>query len=151
MSKAANVTKYDAGPSGDNYIADGYIKTVEKIWYDTYAMGAATALASGTTIDIAKIPANKKIMGVELYFPALSTGAASTGSTISIGYRTLAGVTSSTTFLDAGEAVAGVLTLRANQGIGTVVASGGYTVYLTIGRIATTTTNSTITSIVRYT
>ena len=29
--KAANKTKYDAGGSGDNVIADGFIKTVEKV------------------------------------------------------------------------------------------------------------------------
>jgi hypothetical protein len=149
--KAANVTKYDAGGTGDNIIGDGYIKTVEKIWYDTYTLAAATALASHDTIDLAWIPANKKIMDIVLYFPALSTGATATGTTISLGYKDKDGVTSATTFLSAGEACAGIYTLRANQGIGTVVGSGGYKIIAYIGRIATTTTAATITSIVRYT
>ena len=35
MAEAANVAKYNAGGSGDNIIADGYIKTVEKVWIDS--------------------------------------------------------------------------------------------------------------------
>lgn len=153
MAKAAYVTKYDAGGTGDNIIPDGYIKTVEKVWLDSFTMATATNIPTGAsgTIDIAVIPNNKKITSVELYFPALSTGAALTGSTITIGTRTSAGATSSTLLLSAGEAAAGVLTLKANANIPFAIADGYNRVYMEIGRLATTTTASTIKSIVRYT
>ena len=151
MAKAANVTKVDAGGSGDNNVGDGQIKTVEKVWLDSYTMATATAIVTGTTLDIAIVPNNKKITSVDLFFPALSTGAASTGTTITIGTRTSAGVTSTTTLLSAGEAVAGVLTLSANQNIPHAIADGYNRVCITFQRIATTTTASTIRSIVRYT
>lgn len=77
--KAANVTKYDAGGSGDNVIADGYIKSVEKIWQDSYSF--TSVLTTADTITIATVPANKKITSVEVYFPALTP----TTSTINVG------------------------------------------------------------------
>ena len=66
----ANKTKYDAGGSGDNCIADGYIKSVEKIWMDSLAFTAV--LTTADTVCIATIPKNKKITAVEVYFPALT-------------------------------------------------------------------------------
>lgn len=72
--KAANVTKYTASGSpgsGDNYIADGYIKTVEKVWIDSYYVSAA--IPTTTSIHIGKVPANKKLTDVIVYFPALTT------------------------------------------------------------------------------
>jgi hypothetical protein len=151
MAKAAYVTKYDAGGTGDNLIPDGYIKTVEKVWIDSYTFSAA--IPSDTTIDIAVIPQNKKITSIDLFFPALSTGAAATGSTISIGVRAGTTETGSTLFLSAGEAAAGVVTLSANAAAGLFTAMTGTTnrIYLQIGRIATTTTAGTIKTIVRYT
>jgi len=74
--KAANVTKYDAGGSGDNIIEDGYIKTVEKVWLDTYSVAAA--IPSTTSISIGKVPKGKKLTGVIVYLPVLS-GVATTG------------------------------------------------------------------------
>jgi hypothetical protein len=149
MADATNVTKYKAGGSGDNIIPDGYIKTVEKVWLDSYAF--TTGIPSNTDLDIAIIPANKKITDVRLSFPSLSTGAAATGTTISIGTRIIStGVTNSTVFLSAGEASTGVVGLAATQGFQTVT-SAETAIYLRFGRIATTTTNSTIRSIVRYT
>ncbi len=68
--KADNVTKYDAGGSGDNYIADGYIKTVEKIWIDSYTVAAA--IPSTTSILIGKIPKGKKLTDVIVHLPVLS-------------------------------------------------------------------------------
>jgi len=78
--KAGNVTKYDAGGSGDNVIADGYIKTVEKVWIDSYTMAFT---GTNDTIHIAKLPANKKITGIvcEIY-----STASQTSGTVSIGY-----------------------------------------------------------------
>lgn len=151
MAKAANVTKYDAGGGGDNVISDGYIKTVEKVWMDSYAF--TSAIPSGTTLEIAQIEKNKKITGIDLIFPSLSTGAAGTGTTISIGIETAAGVTSSTLFLNAGEASTGVKTLSLNEvdGFQYVTTSSLNTIYCTFGRIATTTTAGTIKSIVKYT
>lgn len=151
MAKAANVTKWDAGGSGDNIISDGYIKSVEKVWLDSYAFTAA--IASNSTLDIAKIPENAKVVSIDLYFPSLSTGAAATGTTINIGARNAAGTTANTLFLSAGEASTGVLTLSANavDGIQYVATGGTNTIYLHFSRIATTTTAGTIKSVVRYT
>ena len=75
--KAANVTKYDAGGSGDNIIADGYIKTVEKVWLDSFVN--TTAMTTADTLTIASIPPNKKITGVEVYW---SLAPAPTNATI---------------------------------------------------------------------
>ena len=149
MASATYVTKYDAGAAGDNVIPDGYVKNVEKIWIDTYAFTAA--IASGTTINIAVLPANKKITGIDVFFPSLSTGASGTGTTISLGYQATSGTaTGGQTFLADGEAYTGVLTLRANKIAPTVTSALSY-VTLKTDRIATTTTAGTITTIVRYT
>lgn len=78
--KGVNVTKYDAGGSGDNYIADGLIKTVEKIWTDSYTVTAAVTTAD--VIKIAKIPKGKKLTSVEIYLPALGV---TTNSSIKLG------------------------------------------------------------------
>ena len=86
MAEAANVTKYNAGGSGDNVIADGYIKTVEKVWIDSYTIAFTN---TNTTIDIAVLPANKKITSVvaEIY-----TTVSQTSATVSIGFSTDAAV-----------------------------------------------------------
>lgn len=80
MEKAANVTKFDAGGSGDNYISDGYIKSVEKIWMDSYTIAFTN---TNTTIDIAKIPANKKITSIDII---IETTAAQSSGSISVGH-----------------------------------------------------------------
>lgn len=77
---ASNVAKYVAGGSGDNIIADGYIKTVEKVWLDSYTIAFTN---TNTTIDIAVLPENKKITRI---IAEITTTAAQTGGTISIGY-----------------------------------------------------------------
>ena len=82
MAQAANVTKYNAGGSGDNYIADGYIKTVEKLWIDSYTIAFTN---TNTTIDIAVLEANKKITGMDII---IETTASQTSGTVSIGYST---------------------------------------------------------------
>jgi len=78
---AANVTKYNAGGSGDNYIEDGYIKTVEKIWLDNYTL-TSNVTATTATIDIAIIPDNKKITGIDVL---IQTSASQTNGTVAIG------------------------------------------------------------------
>jgi len=69
--KSANVTKYDNGGSGDNYIGNGLIKSVEKIWTDTYVLGSVT---TNDSICIARIPANKQLIDVIVHMPATSDG-----------------------------------------------------------------------------
>ncbi len=82
MAQASNVTKFTAGGSGDNIIADGYIKTVEKVWIDSYTIAFTN---TNTTIDIAVLEANKKITSIEAY---IYTTVSQTGGTVSIGFST---------------------------------------------------------------
>ena len=157
MASAKNVTLYDAGGSGDNIIADGYIKTVEKVWLDSYA--GTAAIPTHTTIDIAVLPDNKKITGIDLFFPASISGAAAsgTGTTLSLGIRNAAGTTNSTLFLNAGECLTATTQLSMNTvtGFQYVTSAGPSVVFITVGRLATTVTGTTtaplIKSIVRYT
>ena len=88
MAEAANVAKFNLGGSGDNYIADGYIKTVEKVWIDSYTIAFTN---TNTTIDIAVLPANKKIVGIDV---ELYSSTSQTNGTVSIGYSTDASVNS---------------------------------------------------------
>ena len=80
MAEAANVTKYNACGSGDNVISDGYIKTVEKVWIDSYTIAFTN---TNTTIDIAVVPKNKKITSVNVL---INTTASQTNGTVSIGF-----------------------------------------------------------------
>lgn len=80
MAASANVTKYQAGGSGDNVIADGYIKTVEKVWIDSYTIAFTD---TNSTIDIAVLPENKKITSIVV---EIATTASQTSGTVSIGY-----------------------------------------------------------------
>lgn len=73
---SANVTKYDAGGSGDNYIKDGLIKTVEKVWTDSYTLAAVTTTLSA--ISLGKVPKGKKITDVIVYLPAWGTATTAT-------------------------------------------------------------------------
>ena len=86
MPASANVTKYNAGGSGDNVIADGYIKAVEKVWIDSYTIAFT---GTNSTIDIAVLPENKKITSIDVL---LDTTASQTNGTISIGFSTDASV-----------------------------------------------------------
>ena len=81
-TSAANLTKYYAGGSGDNIIADGYIKTVEKIWLDSYTIAFTNTL---TTILIAELPENKQITGIVV---DILTTASQTSGTVSLGLVT---------------------------------------------------------------
>lgn len=85
--KGAFVTKFDAGGSGDNVIGNGYIKSVEKIWTDSWA--GTEILSSNDTIKIAVIPAQAKVTDVQVYWPVCTNAADSlatmcicTGSTM---------------------------------------------------------------------
>ena len=69
--KSANVTKAAAGGSGDNYIGDGIIKSVEKIWTDSYTSTAD--LSTACCIVLADLPTNKKVTSIEVTIETLST------------------------------------------------------------------------------
>lgn len=140
--KAANVTKYDAGGTGDNYIADGYIKSVEKIWMDSYAV--TSAITTADTITIAKIPANKKITSIDVYLPVLGT---TTNSTVSIGNSTSATAYGTKSTWDT---TAEDLIHANNAGIQSVM-SADTDILLAFTSVATTITGGTIKTIVRYT
>jgi hypothetical protein len=79
-TSSANLTKYYAGGSGDNYIPDGYIKTVEKIWMDSYTIAFTN---TNTTIQIAELPPNKKIVSINV---EIATSTSQSSGTVSIGY-----------------------------------------------------------------
>ena len=88
MAEATYVAKYTLGGSGDNVIPDGYIRTVEKVWIDSYTIAFTN---TNTTIDIAKVPENKKITSIVAY---IYSTAAQTSGTVSIGFSTDANVDS---------------------------------------------------------
>ena len=71
--KAMNVTKFDSGGRND-YIADGYIKSVEKVWIDSYAVTAGLSPTEGSIL-IGYLPKNKKLIDVVVYTPSLMTKA----------------------------------------------------------------------------
>lgn len=79
--KGANVTKFDNGGSGDNIVANGYIKSVEKVWIDSWA--GTAVLGSNDTIKIAVVPGGSKITDVVVNWP-LSTNAADSLATMCI-------------------------------------------------------------------
>ena len=88
MAAGTYTTKYQAGGSGDNIVPDGYIKTVEKVWLDSYTIAFTN---TNTTIDIAVLDANKKVTSISAY---IYTTAAQTSGTVSIGFSTDAAVDS---------------------------------------------------------
>lgn len=153
--KAANATKYDAGGSGDNIVPDGYIKTVEKVWIDSYSVSAV--IPSTTSILIARVPANKKVTDIVVHMPVVGSPATNstvyccTGATTStspyFGILTLNGDAQKTTF-DCG--TAGTLRLAANGTKMGVALPTDVGIYIMISP-ATTVTGGTIRSIVRYT
>jgi hypothetical protein len=151
--KAVNVTKYDAGGSGDNIIADGFIKTVEKVWIDTYTTGTTT-IATTSSILIGKVPKGKKLTDVIVYLPVLS-GAATT-STV---YLDTAATTSVTPWggalqaLGTGDnavATATISTVRLGQTKAFAEMPADVDLYIMINP-ATTITAGTIKTIVKYT
>jgi hypothetical protein len=151
--KGANVTKYDAGGSGDYVIADGYIKAVEKVWMDSFTFTAVITTAD--TIQIATIPPNKKITDVIVYYPAITP----TTSTIQVGVTgdTDKFITASAVVAESGAAggQAARYVARMNNVDGFQYVTTGTTntsIYLSIGVTAMTApTAGTITTMVKYT
>ena len=154
-NKATNVTKYVAGGSGDNIIPDGYIKTVEKVWLDTYVFSSAATIGSGMVIDIAVVPAGKKITGIEVSGLRPSQISATSTNAISIGARFGTGtVTNATQFLAA--TTLGTITfdntpIRANANLNIEVTSSTHTIFLHFTAASPSITAGTIATKVYYT
>jgi hypothetical protein len=151
--KGANVTKLDAGGSGDNIIAQGLVKTVEKVWLDTYTYSSSATIGSGLVIEIAAIAQGRKITGVDVY--GVGTLTATSTNTISIGTKLASGVTNATLFLAA--TTLGTLGIRqfdvisANTGLYTELTGGTNKIILTFGAANPSVTGGTLYTKVRYT
>jgi hypothetical protein len=152
-NKATNVTKYDLGGSGDNVIADGFIKTVEKVWIDSYVFSSAATIGTGMVIDIAKIPENKKINGIEVYGVGGGKLSATSANAVAIGARYGTGaVTNGTQFLAA--TTYGTTTvdpILSNLNVGVAVTGSAHTIFLHFLTATPSITAGTITTIVKYT
>jgi len=159
--KSGNVTKYDAGGSGDNYIADGYIKSVEKVWIDEYT-NTTNAITSGDTILIGYVPKNKKITEVIVHMPALTAGKTSAG-TLMIGSAATILYTAANTYLGPMQAdgyqteaynMSTATTLRLQPSKFATITDKRVGLYLKLipaNILATTVTAATIRSIIKYT
>lgn len=79
-NQASNVTKYNAGGSGDNIIADGFVKSVEKVWLDSYTIAFTL---TKTTVDIAVLPDNKKLTGL---YVQIETTVTQTNGSLALGW-----------------------------------------------------------------
>ena len=151
--KSDNVTKYDAGGGGDNYIADGFIKSVEKIWIDTYTISAAIATTS--SLLIARLLKNKKVTDIVVHMPVVGSPAtnttiyACTGATTAVTtYFGALTLNNQKTTFDAGTTATLTLTGLNTKIVTALPVDAG--IYLMINP-ATTITGGTITTIVRYT
>lgn len=154
--KAANATKYVSGPALNNTIPDGNVKTVEKLWVDSFAF--TSVLTTADTLVIAYIPKFKKIMGVDVYLPS---GFAPTSATINVGISgsTSLLVSSSTAYVIGNLAATGSTVLVTNRvtmntvdGVAYEVLNDNTPIYLSIGVTAMTSpTAGTIKTVVRYT
>lgn len=152
-NKANNITKYDAGGTGDNIIADGFIKTVEKVWIDTITVSASNTVGVGAIFDIAKIPVGKKVTGVEVYGVGGGLLSATSTNAMSIGARFgTTAVTNATQFL--GASTYGNLTVNpvlAVSNIGVEVTGSTHTIFLQFTAASASITGGTITTKVKYT
>jgi len=74
--KGVNTTKFDAGPSGDNAIDQGFVNADIEVWSDSYE---ASALAIASTIDIAELPAGAKVHRIDVYHDALGAATLDVG------------------------------------------------------------------------
>ncbi len=81
---ASNVTKYNAGGSGDNIIADHNIKTVEKVWLDTYTLTGNVTLTN-TTISIATLPPGALLTSIDI---VINTSVTQSSGTVGLGWST---------------------------------------------------------------
>lgn len=79
---AANVTKVNAGGSGDNIVGNHVIKTVEKVWLDNYTLTGNITLTN-TTIAIAQLPEGALLTSVDVI---INTSVSQTGGTLGLGF-----------------------------------------------------------------
>lgn len=169
---ATNVALYNLGGSGDNLIPDGYVRAVEKVWIDSYVYSTASAalLTTSDTVLIGYVPANKKIVGCEVFLPA---GWASTASAINVGpsYSTSLLISNSTAYIVASFALTtsaillnkvtinnslgqNFVTTQSTTSVsgGTIVTFTNHAIYLSLtGANCTAPTAGTIQTIIRYT
>lgn len=154
-NKATYKTKYDAGGTGDNIIPDGYIKSVEKVWVDTYVFSSSATIGTGMVIDIAVIPAGKKIQGIEVWGLAAASISATSTNAVSIGARYGTGtVTNATQFLAAttlGTVTFDNIPVLAKSNLGVECTSATHTIFLQFTAASPSITAGTIVTKVRYT
>ena len=153
MAKSANLTKFDAGGTGDNITADGFIKTVEKVWIDTYTYSSSSTIGTGLIIEIAQIPENKKITGIDVY--GLGALSATSTNAVSIGTKIANGTTHATLFLAATTYGTGPLKqvnkCSADTNIPYTLTGGVNRLFLLFTAASPSVTGGTITTVVRYT
>lgn len=82
--KGANQTKFDAGGSGDNIIANGQIRAVEKVWLDNYTLTGVITLTN-TTISIANLPEGATLVDICV---VVATSISQSSGTIGLGWAT---------------------------------------------------------------
>lgn len=152
---AVNVTKYNAGGSGDNIIPDGFIKSVEKVWLDLYNFTSAATIGTGMVIDIAIIPQGKKITGIEVWGLRAGLISATSTNAVSIGARYgVTAVTNATQFLAAttlGTTTFDNQPIFANAGLNVEVTGAAHTIFLLFTAATPSITSGTLTTKVRYT
>lgn len=149
-NKATNVTLFGSGTP----IPDGFIKSVEKTWVDTYVFSSSATIGTGMVIDIAVIPQGKKITGIEVYGLNASAISATSTNAVSIGarYGTTA-TTNATQFL--GATTLGTVTfdnfpIVARSGIGVELTGAFHTIFLQFTAATPSITGGTITTKVKY-
>lgn len=151
---AANITKLDAGGSGDNIIADGYIKTVEKVWIDSYTFSSSATIGTGMIIDIASIPVGKKITKIEVLGLAAAQISATSTNAVSIGARWTNGVTNATMFLGAttlGTVTFNNIPIMARSNLAVELTGSTTRIFLHFTAATPSITAGTITTFVSYT
>ena len=153
-NKATNVTKYIAGGTGDNIIPDGFIKSVEKVWLDTYVFSSAATIGTGMVIDIAVIPVGKKLVGVEIWGLSAAQISATSSNALSLGARYVNGVTNATQFLAAttlGTVTFDNIPIYAKSNLNVEMTGSTHTIFLQITAASPSITAGTIVTKVRYT
>jgi hypothetical protein len=156
MAKSANLTKFDAGGTGDNVIPDGFIKTVAKMWVDTYTYSSANTIGTGLVLEVAQIPGGKKIVGIDVY--GLGSLSATSTNAVSIGTKIASGTTNATLFLATTTfgtaALFGGLAISPLSAVSNIpyeLTGGTNRIFLLFTAASPSVTAGTITTVVRYT
>jgi hypothetical protein len=81
MPSATNVGIYNLGSApGDHIIPGGYVKASEECWLDSYTIAFTS---TKTTLDIAVIPANRKLTSVDV---VIETSISQTSGCLALGF-----------------------------------------------------------------